>query len=67
MIGAAVRGGKWVRIVNPQALELGSQMRSAGGFLGGIRGANGIAAQLRFTKPQDLAKLATPLAVFKVA
>lgn len=69
VIGLAVAGGKWVRILNPEALELGSQIKShAGGVLGGIYGPDSkFAAQLRFTSPQDLAELATPLAVFKVA
>lgn len=69
VIGVAVKGGKWVRILNPEALALGDQIKSkSGGFLAGIYGADKkFAAQLRFTKPDDLAKLATPLAVFKVA
>lgn len=69
VIGTAVKGGKWVRILNPEALALGDQVRSkSGGFLAAIYGSDKkFAAQLRFTKPEDLAKLATPLAVFKVA
>lgn len=68
VIGAAVRGGKVVRILNPEALALGDQLESkSGGFLGSVYGEKSIAAQLRFSKPMDIAKVATPLAVFKVA
>jgi hypothetical protein len=69
VIGVAVKGGKWVRILNPEALALGDQIKSkSGGFLAGIYGSDKkFAAQLRFTKPEDIAKVATPLAVFKVA
>lgn len=68
VIGAAVKGGKVVRILNPEAFALGYQLESkSGGFLGSIYGEKHMAAQLRFSKPEDIAKLATPLAVFKVA
>ena len=68
VIGAAVKGGKVVRILNPEAFALGYQLRSkSGGFLGSIYGEKHVAAQLRFSKPEDIAKLATPVAVFKVA
>ena len=68
VIGVAVRGGKWVRILNPEAFGLGDQVKSkSGGFLGSIYGERNVVAQLRFSKPEDVAKLATPLAVFKVA
>jgi hypothetical protein len=68
VIGAAVKGGKVVRILNPEAFALGYQVKSkSGGFLGSIYGEKHVAAQLRFSKPEDVAKLATPLAVFKVA
>jgi hypothetical protein len=68
VIGAALKGGKVVRILNPEALELGRQLESkSGGFLGSIYGDKSVVAQLRFSKPQDVAQLAAPLAVFKVA
>jgi hypothetical protein len=60
VIGIAVKGGKWVRILNPEALALGDQLKSkSGGFLAGIYGSDKkFAAQPRFTKPENLAKLA---------
>ena len=68
VIGAALKGGLVVRILNPEAFELGNQLGSkSGGLLGSVYGDKHMAAQLRFSRPQDIATLATPLAVFKVA
>jgi hypothetical protein len=67
-LGAALHGGKWVRILNPEVLSWGEQMRSsAGGYLGGIRGDIHFVAQLRLSSPVDVRVVAAPLAVFKVA
>lgn len=67
-IGLALRGGKVVRILNPEALAQGRQMRSAdGGLLGSIYGENSIVAQLRLSDTRNVAAIAAPLAVFQVA
>lgn len=67
-IGVALKGGQYVRILNPEALALGDQLKStAGGFLGAVYGEKSIVTQLRFTKPQSVAAVAAPIAVFQVA
>lgn len=67
-IGLALKGGKVARILNPEALAQGRQLKSAkGGNLSLIYGEKSIVTQLRYGDTRNVATVAAPLAVFQVA